>query len=31
MTKEEIIEIIQNEIEDYIYQSNVDSYIKGPG
>lgn len=29
MSKEEIIEEIKNEIEDYIYQSNVDSYIKG--
>ena len=29
MTKEEIIEEIKNEIEDYIFQSNIDCYIKG--
>lgn len=29
MNKEEIIEEIKNEIENYIWQSEIDSYIKG--
>ena len=29
MSKEEIIEIIKNEIEDYTFQTEIDSYIKG--
>ncbi len=29
MTKEEIIEIININTEDYIFQSEIDSYIKG--
>ena len=29
MSKEEIVEEIKNEIEDYCFQSEIDSYIKG--
>ena len=29
MTKEEIIEIIKNEIENYMLQSEINAYIKG--
>jgi len=29
MSKEEIIEEIKNEIDDYIFKSEIESYIKG--
>lgn len=29
MGKEEVIENIKNNIDDYIFQSEIDSYIKG--
>ena len=29
MSKEEIIEIIEEKIEDYMFQSEMDAYIKG--